>query len=257
MKFKIFLLLLTPMFFSCGSRDLSYFNDFDSKTVYSEKITNRAKEPVFQTGDLLSITVTSQNPKADVFYNKGALTNSLEALDAGGKATTTDEGYLVDRDGNIEFPSLGNVQLAGLTKRQAKEKLSEMLTQYLTEPIVNIRYLNFKVTVIGEVTNPSTFNVPGERINIIQALGMAGDMTVFGKRENVLIIQETDDTRHLVRVNLNDKELLNSPYFYLQPNDVIYVEPVTTKKEQASMVRNNISLVLSVVSLVSILLLRS
>jgi len=257
MKIRIFFLLLVPMLFSCSSRNLSYFNDFDSKTVYTEKIINRAKEPVFQTGDLLSITVTSQNPKADVFYNKGALTNSFEALDAGGKATTTDEGYLVDREGYMEFPSLGNVKLAGLTKRQAKEKLSDMLTQYLTEPIVNIRYLNFKVTVIGEVTNPSTFNVPGERINIIQALGMAGDMTVFGKRENVLIIQETDESRSLVRVNLNDKELLNSPYFYLQPNDVIYVEPVATKKEQASMTRSNISLLLSVVSLVSILLLRN
>lgn len=256
MKFKLLFLILLPLFFSCNSsRDLVYFSDFESKSVYTEKIMNKAPEPVFQSGDLLSIKVTSQNPKADVFYNKGTLTNSMEALEAGGKATTTDDGYLVDAEGNIEFPSLGYVKIAGLTKKQAKEKLSKALETYLTDPVLNIRYLNFKVTVVGEVNNPSTFNVPSEKINIIQALGMAGDMTPYGKRNNVLLIKETDDTRRLVRVNLNDKELLSSRYFYLQPNDVIYVEPVPSKKDQASLARNNISIILSVISVVTLLVL--
>jgi polysaccharide export outer membrane protein len=121
---------------------------------------------------------------------------------------------------------------------------------------VNIRYLNFKVTVVGEVNNPSSFIIPTDKINVIEALGLAGDLTVFGKRENVLIIREKEGTRTSVRVNLNNKNLLVSPYFYLQQNDIVYVEPVKSKAVQASQTPYKISLAISIISLLSVLLYR-
>lgn len=248
--FRIIIFALLPLCFSC-SRDLVYFSDFDEGAVYTERISSVVKEPVIQPGDLLNISVTSLNPEADVPFNRTTITPAQ----GGGSITGGSEGYLVNNNGTIDMPQLGSVPVAGLSKSEVKAKLTDLLTRYLSDPIVNVRYLNYRITVIGEVNNPSTFAVPSEKINIIEALGMAGDMTVYGKRNNVLIIKESEGVRSIVRLNLNDKEVLNSPYFYLQPNDVVYVEPVGSKKEQASMTRNNIALVLSIISAASLIIL--
>lgn len=149
-------------------------------------------------------------------------------------AVPINEGYLVDKDGQVNFPVLGMIVLEGLTKEGAIEKMTERLEEYIKDPIVNVQYLNFKITVIGEVDNPNTFTIPTDRISILEALGLAGDMTEYGKRENVLIIRDEDGVRKAVRLNLNDKAILNSPYFMLHQNDVIYVEPDRIKAIQAS-----------------------
>jgi len=183
--------------------------------------------PRIQPGDILSIAVSSLSPESNVLFNNVLLpTNGSNNV----VADKLDQGYLVDKDGLINFPVLGKIKMSGMSKEEATEKMTNLIKENVKNPIVNIRYLNFRVTVIGEVNQPSTFIIPSEKINVLEALGLAGDMTAFGKRENVLIIRETDGTRITTRINLNNKDVLNSSYFYLQQNDIVYVEPENKTK---------------------------
>lgn len=208
-----------------------------------------------QPNDLLDVRVTSLSAESNILFNKGVIQTSSSD---GAGANTKSTGYLVDRSGNIVLPVLGKVNLAGLTKEQAEKKLALELGKYARDPIININYLNFKVTVIGEVNSPSTFTVPSERINVFEALGLAGDMTPYGKRDNVLLIREQDGERITTRINLNDKNVLHSPYFYLQQNDIVYVEPDRVKAVQVSPGRSNVqyglSIGLALVSVVTLLM---
>lgn len=257
MKKYLFYLLSLFTLFSCTKRNLAYFSDIPEQAVYREKITN-ATESTIQADDILGITVSSSNPESNVLFNTSGGRSVGSAI--GGNMTYDDNvvnaGYLVDPDGFIDFPVLGRVQMGGLTKQQAKAKLIGELNRYVKEPTVNIRFLNFRVTVIGEVKNPATFVIPSEKINILEALGLAGDMTAFGKRDNVLVIREEKGVRILSRVNLKSKDVLNSPNFYLQQNDVVYVEPNKTKEAQATTNTRIISYVLAAVSLTSLILRR-
>jgi polysaccharide biosynthesis/export protein len=161
----------------------------------------------------------------------------------------------VDKYGEINFPVLGKAALGGLTKKQATEKMTQELTRYVKHPIVNILFLNFKVTVIGEVNHPASFTVPSERINILEALGLAGDMTTFGRRENVLLLRDKNGVRSAIRLNLNDKEVLNSPYFYLQQNDILYVEPDNhTKVAQTAASNRYIPILVATITAVALYL---
>lgn len=213
---------------ACSKRDLVYFSDLPSKETFEMPIKNYI-QPTIQPDDILSITVSSLNPESNVLFNNVILpttANSGMAI----AATKGSEGYLVDKSGFVNFPVIGKVMLAGLSKEQATEKMTSEIKQHVKSPIVNIRFINFKITVIGEVRQPSTFTVATEKINVLEALGLAGDMTAYGKRENVLIIREQQGVRKSARINLNDKEVLNSPYFYLQQNDIVYIEPESRAK---------------------------
>jgi polysaccharide export outer membrane protein len=206
---------------SCYKRNLVYFSDLPASTPFNTPIKNY-NAPKIQPDDILSITVSSLNPESNVLFNNVLLptqgnTNVI--------ADKIDEGYLVDKNGFINFPVIGKISLTGLTKEEATERMTSLIKEHVKNPIVNIRFLNFKVTVIGEVQEPATFTVATEKINILEALGLAGDMTAYARRENVLIIREKDGVRSTARINLNNKEVLSSPYFYLQQNDIIYVEP--------------------------------
>src|SRR5690606_37286749 len=180
----------------------------------------------------LSITVTSLNAESNMLFNAGVLMPTGDTKNTV-VSTPINESYLVDKDGFINYPVIGKINLKGLTKQEAINKMSGLLTEYVQNPIINIRILNFKVTVLGEVQKPSSFIIPTEKVTSLEALGLAGDMTAYGRRENVLIIREKDGTRSTTRLNLNDKNVLSSPYFYLQQNDVIYVEPYKTKAIQS------------------------
>lgn len=226
----ISLLFLLIILSSCAKRNLVYFSDINTDANFSTKIPEMV-EPKIQPDDLLKVTVISLSPESNLLFNSGILNPN------GDRITTTDalnEGYLVDKNGEINFPVLGMVKLSGLTKPEAVEEMSFRLNEYVKDPIVNIRFINFKITVIGEVNKPATFTIPTEKINVLEALGLAGDMTPYGKRENVLIIREKDGIRSASRFNLNKKDILSSPYYYLQQNDVIYVEPDKIKSVQAS-----------------------
>jgi polysaccharide export outer membrane protein len=233
------------------NRHLTYFNNLGEGANYTAAIKNMT-EPVIQPNDILGITVSSLNPESNILFNNGVLQDNNSNSPAVSKATGS-EGYLVDKDGEINFPVLGKIQLAGLTKNQATNKLTEEIKKSVKNPIVNIRFLNFKITVIGEVNRPSTFAVPSEKINVLEALGLAGDMTPYGKRENVLVIREKEGVRTAVRMDFTNKDLLNSPYFYLQQNDIVYVEPVKAKVLQGSNSTYYLPIVSAIISIASIL----
>ncbi|PTX21460.1 polysaccharide export outer membrane protein [Pontibacter mucosus] len=228
----------------CSPRNLTYLSDLKEQETKEEEIINNV-EPTIQANDILDITITSLSAESNVMFNSGIIQVGGGSGNNPG-ASVKPVGYQVDKNGYVLIPVLGKVHLAGLTKEEAKERLTSVLSKYARDPIVDMRYMNFKITVIGEVNNPSTFTVPHERINVLEALGLAGDMTPYGKRENVLILREQDGKRITSRVNLNNKEVLNSPYFYLQQNDIVYVEPDKVKAVQVSPGRANFQFGLSV-----------
>lgn len=229
LRLPIFFLLL--FCFSCRpSRSLVYFKDLKGSENYRTTVTN-AEVLRFQPGDLLSIRVASLNRESDELFNQ----NGKQAVgNVGVNGIPLDNGYLIDSAGYTSFPVVGRVKLGGLTNEQATTSMTAAVSNYVKSPLVSIRLLNFSITVIGEVNKPSTFQVPSGRINILEALGLAGDMTPYGRRENVLLVRERNHVRSTTRLNLNNKEILNSPYFYLQQNDVVYVAPDRLKEVQAS-----------------------
>jgi polysaccharide biosynthesis/export protein len=241
------------LFSSCTTRNIVYFSDLPYEEITSE-IMNRTDHKI-QPIDLLNITVNTLNPESNLLFNRGLLT-SLGGGGSGINQASVSESYRVDNNGYINFPVLGRVHVAGLTLEQANDKLTAFLQEEAKNPIVNIRIINFRITVIGEVRNPNTFPVPTERINILEAIGLAGDLTAFGKRENVLLIRDVEGARTTVRLDLNKKDLFSSPYYYLQQNDIIYVEPVRARAEQGSMTRADLSLSFSVISILTLLVTR-
>jgi polysaccharide biosynthesis/export protein len=253
MKKLVFIFFLSICLFSCSKRNLVYFSDIEPFSDYTIPV-GESNEPRIQVDDLLSITVTSLNPESNMLFNVGVL------MPSGDRNNTVvnspiNENYLVDKSGSINYPVIGLIKLEGLTKQEALIKMGQLLNDYVKDPIINIRFMNFKVTVIGEVTNPNSFVIPTEKITILEALGLAGDMTAYGKRENVLVIREKDGVRTVSRINLNDKAVLTSPYFYLQQNDVVYVEPYKTKAIQADTNPVNVAIITSTISLLTILIL--
>lgn len=216
------ILLITS---ACSSRrNLVYFSDLSDQAEVHDRIVNQV-EPRIQVADILDIAVNTPSAESNVLFTanpnrQGSINNFQER-----------DGYKVDNSGYISFPVVGSVKLSGLTIEEAQQVLVREINKYVKDPIVNIRYLNFRVTVIGEVNRPETFTITNERINLLEALGRAGDMTPYGKRENVLVIRENGTERTMVRMNLNKKDILNSPYFYLKQNDVVYVEADKTKEK--------------------------
>lgn len=242
-------LVLGILFSSCGNtKKVAYLNDIGDTQV-NNAIDNL--EPVIQKNDLLSISVSSPNATASQPFNT-AVTVSTQTV---GYTSTQAAGYLVDPDGYIDLPMLGRVKAAGLTKKELKESITKNIVdnKYLLFPVVNVRYLNFKVTVLGEVARPMVINVPDEKINILEALGFAGDMTVYAKRNNVALIREENGNRIVKRLDLNSGNVLASPYYYLKPNDIIYVEPNKAKVSAASNTRNWLPAILSGLSVTAVI----
>ncbi len=217
------LFLFIVQFFSCSTVDkATYFNDLGDAEFQETPAT---LEPVLQKNDILSITVSSLNVEAAEMFNLANKTSS-QANNFNGRPSPT-AGYLIDQDGNIQFPFIGAIRAAGLTKKDLRQYITKELVvrQLLLDPIVDIRYLNFKVSVLGEVNNPSVFTIANEKVTLLEALGLAGDMTIFAKRDNVFLISEQDGVKTTKRINLNTDELFNSPNYYLKSNDIVYVEP--------------------------------
>lgn len=216
MKIFNYFFIGSLFFASCQpQRNLVYFSDISPSTSNSSKILNNGETKI-QQNDVINISVSSLSTESNALFN-------------GIHNPENKDGYRIDKSGNINFPLAGTLHLEGLTINQAEKKIATELNKYIKNSIVNVQFLNFRVTVIGEVNHPSTFTVPNEEINLLEALGMAGDMTAFGKRENVLVIRENEGERSMMRLNLNKQDVLNSPYFYLKQNDVVYVEPDKAK----------------------------
>ena len=189
--------------------------------------------------DLLTISVAAENLESVQPFNLPVI-----GMPSTGDATRVSgqpqlQTYLVDNEGNIEFPVLGTIHVAGLNRKQVSELIEEKVSKYVQNPIVNVRIANFQVTVLGEVNQPGTFSIPDEYLSLNKALGFAGDLTIYGKRKNVLIIREAEEGKTYNYVDLTDASLLNSPYYYLQQNDVVYVEPNNAQKQGAAYNRNS------------------
>jgi polysaccharide export outer membrane protein len=232
---------------SCGSeKKTAYFSKQGAAEINS---SNEAPSPVIEINDLLSITVSSLSAQASNEFN---MPNVVGFTSVSYSSTVSPlSGYLVGPDGYIKFPKLGRIKAIDLTPGQLEDKITEMLQAEgsLQKPIVSVRHLNFKVTVLGEVARPSVFNIPNARISLLEAIGMAGDLTIYGRRDNVLLIREEDKKKITIRINLNSNELFKSPYYYLKSNDVIYVEPNGAKVTSSSKGRDVMPIILSMLSL--------
>ena len=216
--FLIQVFLLGLLFGWCSSlkEEVVYFQNAKN---FETIVDTDTFTPKFKVNDIVDIYVSTFDPEASRPFNlvksSGTQSNSQTFLD-----------YLVDADGNIDFPVLGKVKLLGLTVEEAKELIKQKLSEgYLKDPIVNIRILNFRITVLGEVGSPGTYPISGERVTIMEALGLAGDLTIKGRRDNILVVRDFNGTKTYTRINLTNKEVFNSPVYFLTQNDVVYVEP--------------------------------
>lgn len=228
---------------SCGSRKTMVYLQQDSSqinTLYEQFV------PKIQANDILTIVVTAADPKVTAPFNpisSMATSNLTQQADMALRPT-----YTVDDNGDISLPMLGKIHVAGLTRVQAMAKLRDELGQYIKDPGVNINFNNFRVSVLGEVAKPGSFIMPTERITVLEALGMAGDLTIRGVRENILLIREVDGKKTMHRLDLTKQNTLNSPYYYLAQNDVIYVEPNKAQINNSKLGANT-NIIISIASL--------
>jgi polysaccharide export outer membrane protein len=213
--------LFSIIFSSCvSSKKITYFQgDQKVETIYENNI------PKIQPDDILSINVSAIDSKAAAPFN--------QLGQMGATTTTVAKTYTVQQDGSIDFPILGKLHLAGLTRQQATDLIKDKLNQYIINPGVDINFTNFRVSVLGEVTRPNSYIFPTERVTVLEAIAMAGDLSIQGKRENVLVIREKNGQKTTYTLDLTKREVLDSPAYYLQQNDVVYVEPNSAKVQNA------------------------
>jgi polysaccharide export outer membrane protein len=264
---------LTGCISSCGNtRQLTYMQGkFDTAALSKAEL----KEPVIQRGDVLSIIVFSDNPMATALYNQSLIAMSgTVSQEQGGGATgggsssgasgspsgnsPSAPGYTVDDMGNIQFQSLKLLHVEGLTKQQLRDTLDAQLDERfggkLRHPYYSIRFLNARFTMLGEVNRPGIFSIPSDHVNLFEALGMAGDMTFYGRRDNVLVMRVTNGKREFQRLDLTKPEVIGSPYFNLQQGDVVYFE--SSKKRVAAsdqVTVRNVTIAASIVSTLAVL----
>ena len=236
---RVFLLLVGALLISsCASRkNVVYFQDTGSYETLLEENNAVTK---FKEDDLVSIHVSSLNPEASAPFNlfRGPSEGGIRAEQV---------DYLIDEFGMIDFPVIGKIKIAGLSPEETRTLLRERLSEYIRDPIINIRLNNFTVTVLGQVNRPGTYPVLGEKITILEALGLAGDMGIKGKRENVLVIRDFDGTKVYTRIDLTSKDAFNSPVYYLTQNDVVYVEPNNSAIKTSSL-DSRASIMVSIIS---------
>ncbi len=241
---------------SCTSSNSSLIYFEDISTSESGEFPIGKYEIKIRPDDELFITVTSLKPEATVPYNL-PLTNPGSSEKLTEPATQPQQQtYMVNSSGDISFPILGKIHVAGLTPEQLTELLTQKISKDVVDPVVLVRIANFSVKVMGEVLNPGTYNVKRERFTLLDAIAAAGDLTPYGERSNILLIRETDGKRIYHHMNLNDSKVLSSPYFYLQPNDVIMVQPNKIRQDNAKYNQNNsykLTVVSTVVSAFSII----
>lgn len=232
----LFVFMIQLLLFSACVQHKELINFPQEKASFTspEQLIN-AVELRVQPDDLLRITVSSFNIEAAVPFNiEDPRQQNVQMMQQLGGMSSTNvlelfNGYFVDREGFINFPVLGPLKVEGLSLREVEKLITEGIKPYLRDGVVNARFLNFKITVLGEVVRPGTLRLSNQRINILEAIGMSGDFTPYANRSNVLLIREQDDKREYIRLNFQDESLFSSQYFYLQQNDVIYIEPIRAK----------------------------
>ena len=241
------------VFQSCtSSKKVIYFNDLKDTVKGSLGNAQYIFETPIQKNDQLWITVGGSNPMDLIALNSanGTIAGSSVNL------SQSSLGYLVEADGKIQLPYVGRVHVEGVTRLQLEDTLTQFFKEYTKNPVVNVRFLNYSFSVLGEVKNGGRYTMYNERTTILEAISMAGDLTEFGMRNNILIVREVNGVRNYARVNLLSKDLFTSPYYYLKTNDVVYVEPVKAKFITRTGVPQYLSIIaIGVTALYTILLL--
>lgn len=246
-----FLLFFAAIFISsCTTpKNTYYFKTVPRDTIIQS--VNPIVESKIRKTDLLAINISSLNPEEDRIYNAPVTGGGTVSTSVG-----TSNGYLVDAQGNIQLHKLGYIHAEGMTRAQLKNKIQKDIEPYLKDPVVTVRYLNHRVTVLGNVSRPSVVQMPEERLSLFEVLSTSGDLTLYGKSDNILVIRDTENGKQLKRINLEDHSIFNSDWFYLQPDDVVYVEPndKKIKDEERAKKQQIISIGLSAISVAVILL---
>jgi polysaccharide export outer membrane protein len=223
--FAVFTILALFLFSCQSTKNVPYFQNVVDTGILKIPVAASFREPTIQPDDILSISIFTIDPATSMVVNQ-LISQSLGGIiSAGGTANPSATGFLVDKNGEIQLSVIGKVKLLGLTTLQARDLIQQIAAKSYNQPNVQVRFSNFKITILGEVARPATYTVPNEKLTLLDALGLAGDLTIYGKRENVLLIRELAGEKQFVRLNLNSGELFNSQFFYLKQNDVIYVEP--------------------------------
>ena len=220
---------------SCASsKKVVYLQDV---VPLKQQVIEQKYEVYIHNDDLLAIMVNSKNPELALPFNMPMVTYQLGSQSAPQQRVL---GYLVDTNGDIDFPILGKLHVAGLTRLQLTDLIKQRLIEedLIKDPIVTVQFLNFKVAVMGEVNRPGSFNISGDRITLLEALSMAGDLTIYGRRDRVAVIREKDGKRTILFHDLRSADIFNSPCYYLQQNDIVYVEPNKSKAGQSEINQN-------------------
>ena len=231
----VFLCLIAFLASCSAPKEVLYLQDIAS---IKEENIDKNYEVIIHKDDLLAILVNSKDPELALPFNMPVVTYQI------GAQTTAQQrllGYLVDQNGDIDFPILGKIHVEGLTRMQVTELIKQKLMSedLIKDPIVTVQFLNFKVSVMGEVTRPGTFDSSGDRITLLEALSMAGDLTIYGRRDRVAVIREKDGKRRILYHDLRSSDIFQSPCYYLQQNDIVYVEPNKAKTGQSRINSNN------------------
>lgn len=238
-KLSVIALLLFSLASSCVSRqEIVYFQGLEKAEAAMDK--QREKSLKIKPNDLLTISVSAPEQTAALPFNLPVIGVS-QGGEIGGLSPVGRQQlqtYLVEENGKIDFPILGQVSVEGLSQQQLAAKLKVQIKRYVQDPIVNVRLVNFQISVLGEVNRPGTFDVQDAYFTLPQALGMAGDLSIYGKRDNVLVMREENGVTTHAYLDLGDANIINSPYYYLQQNDVVYVEPNGPQRQSASYNRN-------------------
>lgn len=238
---------------SCSSHkksELPYFEDL----AMAGELPEMSYLSTIKPDDELFISVNAEQPQAAAAYNL-PLTNPAMTDEISKSTAPKAQTYLVDSKGYINFPVLGLIHVAGLTVEQLRDELTKRISKDVADPIVNVLLLDFKVVVAGEVLTPKTVEVKNNRITLLEAIAEAGDLTPYGERDNVLVIREENGKRVYARINLNDTEVLTSPYYYLRPNDYVYVSPNKIRQDNSKYNQNNafkLSVISTIVSACSV-----
>ena len=243
---KALVVVLLLIFQSCTSmKNVVYFENIQKDSTLKTLVSNNFEAKI-RKSDIISIAVSSISP--DVFVYNNAVAS------ASATAGAAPVGYQLDNAGNIVFPKLGTIHVEGMTRNELRAKITKDLSLYLKEPVVTVRFLNQHITVLGEVGHPQVLPMPAENMSILEAIGASGDLTYTGRRDNILVIREGDNGKEFHRLNLNNSSILASPYYYLKPDDVVYVEPTKVKLKNVAQTQAIIGYVLSGLSIVIIIL---
>lgn len=233
---------------SCVStKNVAYFQNLDQKASSTLDSTTKFQEPKIQPDDILSISIVTIDPTSASAANQTGITPGSNP--SNNTANREVNGFLVDKNGEVELTMIGKIKVAGLTTSQAKEVIRTKSAEDFKDPNVNVRFANFKISVLGEVNKPGAYILPNEKVTILDVLSLAGDLTLYGKRENILVFREVDGKKVTGRLNITSVDLFKSPFFYLKQNDVVYIEP--SKAKIASLnapTRANIGIILSSIS---------